>query len=743
MSNIIIKPERLSGGDPRVEFTGSLGGTSKIVVGPYGGLEFTLDYPGQEYSFLGGPISMENLVVDGDLTVNGAMTTVNTVNLEVKDAVIGLGFASGTVSISPPGDRGLIASLNVDDHVAFLWKNVESEFALGRTQSSATGSIPVGLTSYSNLHIADLQASIITASLGFTGSLTKLTDGTDYLRAGTGIDISTGSSGYVTITSTAVTSPASPDTSVQFNNSNAFDGDATFTFVVGQDAYSNPMGQLYLTGTLAQGDGTKALGWHAHAEGYNTIAYGMNSHAEGNATATGDSIEGGGGYAHSEGNATVAYGSYSHAEGNATLTGGRWNLTGTLGGGSHAHAEGDSTVAFGYSSHAEGSNTKTGAMDSAGNWSGGDYAHAEGSGGTIAWGEGSHAEGYGTQTGIQNDLGVWSGGQNAHAEGMSTYAVGSTSHAEGQSTKTLGVSSHAEGYATIAGYGNGPGDGAFSHAEGQSTITSGSYSHAEGGYAITRGAHSHAEGYYTVTEGTYSHAAGIYTIASGSGQNVVGKYNKRDNADSLFVIGNGDGDADVNRSDIFLVNTGSVLIGSASLSSDTFFYVGTKGDATGALFDGNAVVSGTLNVKNGSDLSVLSVNGSKVGIGTESPTYKLEVNGDFAATTKSFVINHPSKPGWKLRHGSLEGPENGVYVRGKSSSAEILLPSYWKDLVLEDSITVQITPIGRKQGFFVTSVSTEKIVLQPDSKSTKSVEYFYFVQAERKDATLTVEYEEA
>ena len=56
-----------------------------------------------------------------------------------------------------------------------------------------------------------------------------------------------------------------------------------------------------------------------------------------------------------------------------------------------------------------------------------------------------------------------------------------------------------------------------------------------------------------------------------------------------------------------------------------------------------------------------------VGIATTTPdtNYKLDVNGALAATSKSFVIDHPTKEGYKLRYGSLEGPEHGVYVRGK------------------------------------------------------------------------------
>jgi hypothetical protein len=139
-----------------------------------------------------------NLTVTGDLTVNGSMVTVNTTNLEVKDAVVGLGFASGTVG-QASGDRGLILGLGSGPHSAFLWKNSESEFAVGTTTSSATGSLPVTLSSYSNFHANNIQGSIISASLGFSGSLTTLMDGRSYLVAGTNITILSASNGQVTI----------------------------------------------------------------------------------------------------------------------------------------------------------------------------------------------------------------------------------------------------------------------------------------------------------------------------------------------------------------------------------------------------------------------------------------------------------------------------------------------------------------------------------------------------------------
>ena len=120
-----------------------------------------------------------------------------------------------------------------------------------------------------------------------------------------------------------------------------------------------------------------------------------------------------------------------------------------------------------------------------------------------------------------------------------------------------------------------------------------------------------------------------------------------------------------------------------------------------------------------------------VGSGTVDTAYTLKVDGSFAATTKSFLIDHPTKDGMKLRYGSLEGPENGVYVRGKTTETTIELPEYWVGLVDENTITVTLTPIGEKPVLHsVVEIKDNKVTI---ASETEIVNCYYVVYGERKD----------
>jgi hypothetical protein len=120
----------------------------------------------------------------------------------------------------------------------------------------------------------------------------------------------------------------------------------------------------------------------------------------------------------------------------------------------------------------------------------------------------------------------------------------------------------------------------------------------------------------------------------------------------------------------------------------------------------------------------------------------MDASGNFFAVSKSFLINHPTPAkaaeGKKLRYASLEGPENGVYFRGRlEGENEIVLPDYWKDLVDPESITVNLTPRKRPQpNLFVVDANAEKVTVESD----RDICCDFIVYGTRKDiAKLEVE----
>jgi hypothetical protein len=170
------------------------------------------------------------------------------------------------------------------------------------------------------------------------------------------------------------------------------------------------------------------------------------------------------------------------------------------------------------------------------------------------------------------------------------------------------------------------------------------------------------------------------------------------------------------------------------------------GNVTAAnLISGNGTTNyitkwnGTKSVTN----SQIFDDGTYVGINTVSnTTYRLQVNGSFAATTKSFDIVHPTVSGKRLIYASLEGPENGVYYRGQNNNNEINLPHYWSGLVHEDSLTVNLTAVGkRKDGkirnYSVDQIGHNKVYIYTDSDDN-IYNYYYTIFAERKDVSKLV-----
>ncbi len=156
---------------------------------------------------------------------------------------------------------------------------------------------------------------------------------------------------------------------------------------------------------------------------------------------------------------------------------------------------------------------------------------------------------------------------------------------------------------------------------------------------------------------------------------------------------------------------------------------------------GNATIEGTGDVLDINGTTQIDAMGDAIfAIGTGGVKMSTRF-GQADGRPKPFDIKHPSQDGWRLRYACIEGPEVGVYCRGRlRNKKEITLPDYWKDLVHTDSISVQLQPIGAHQDIIVKRWDKDKIYLQ--SNGGMPIDCFYHVYAERKDINpLIVEYQ--
>ena len=191
-------------------------------------------------------------------------------------------------------------------------------------------------------------------------------------------------------------------------------------------------------------------------------------------------------------------------------------------------------------------------------------------------------------------------------------------------------------------------------------------------------------------------------------------------------------------------NTANIVFGS-NAEGDLLYHNGTSfvrlargSDDTILKMNGNVpnweAESGGGGSPGGSDTQVQFNDGGSFGGDADFTWNKtsniLNINGTLAASLKSFVIDHPTKEGMRLQYTCLEGPENGVYVRGAVDGNIIELPDYWTALVDEDSITVQLTAKGYSQpDIYVEKIEANKIYLN----SEQPINAYYIVHATRKD----------
>lgn len=121
---------------------------------------------------------------------------------------------------------------------------------------------------------------------------------------------------------------------------------------------------------------------------------------------------------------------------------------------------------------------------------------------------------------------------------------------------------------------------------------------------------------------------------------------------------------------------------------------------------------------------------------------EVTAGGITLTTRKPFDISHPTKKGYRLRHVCLEGPESGVYYRGRLTGKNVIeLPEYWRGLVDPETITVTLTQIKTSQDLIIDGIEWGTRIKIKSGNGT-DIDCFYLVHAERADGEkLIVEYE--
>ena len=205
---------------------------------------------------------------------------------------------------------------------------------------------------------------------------------------------------------------------------------------------------------------------------------------------------------------------------------------------------------------------------------------------------------------------------------------------------------------------------------------------------------------------------------------------------STYIQGN----TQIGKPDAFSSATATLMVGRED-TGGTPMSVNVKGCQQ---IDGDSGMANGLLVSGGSSVNSLYVVGDLFVSGSIDGGNKGRLASRFASADskpKPFDIKHPSKEGWRLRYACIEGPEVGVYCRGRVRNEKIIrLPNYWKDLVDVESISVQLQPIGSHQDIIVKRWDEEFIYLQ--AQGGMPVNCFYHVYAARKDVNpLYVEYQ--
>tara|TARA_Y100000310_G_scaffold325653_1_gene389427 strand:- start:239 stop:1747 length:1509 start_codon:yes stop_codon:yes gene_type:complete len=183
--------------------------------------------------------------------------------------------------------------------------------------------------------------------------------------------------------------------------------------------------------------------------------------------------------------------------------------------------------------------------------------------------------------------------------------------------------------------------------------------------------------------------------------------------------------------------TNTMLAGSIANSKLTNDSV-TIGDSEIALGGTDTTITGIVSITgaNSGD-RVLHITGGN----SAATNAAVTIVGHLEATTKSFNIPHPLLDKKRLIHGSLEGPEHGMYTRGSFEIEDerrivaVDMPNYWPVMVYDD-YTINLTAYGN---YNVWISNRDETGFWVETNAEKEWSFDWNVIAGRKDAKMVVE----
>ncbi|MBI5218114.1 MAG: hypothetical protein HY958_04210 [Bacteroidia bacterium] len=376
------------------------------------------------------------------------------------------------------------------------------------------------------------------------------------------------------------------------------------------DVGTNSMSTGY--NSKAKGNWSQAFGYQATALGNYSTAIGKNAQVNSdNSFAFGDGVTASAVNSFAFGKSSSATGSGSYSFGNMAQA----TATDAFSFGVNSHAHGNNSYAFGYNSSTTAS---------------GSYAFGQSS---SASGSGSFAFGVNVIAGSSSPAATncYAFGKNASATGDESYALGSNAQATQLNAYALGAGANASGQYSYA-------FGAGAQATGQASFAFGSAGSgvdssgnpisastlADHNSSLAFGQGSQSTGDYAVSVGISNYATNSYSIAMGYSCNTTG-YGASTFGHGNYASGNYATALGHNNSATsyacFMVGQQGRDYGTSSTSwvdTDPIFIVG-KGNGSSNIPPPPHLVR--------SNAMVILKNGN-VGIGTNSPTFKLEVSND-------------------------------------------------------------------------------------------------------------------